>query len=338
MLIRLGYDIQFDIPAPVAMVALLNVHPSRVHDLLEPDELQIEPKLRNHQLHRQLRKPLRPVRCALRDMLRLSSSTLIQDSGQPDDGQLVSPREGRGRSCPTRSSLTCSIAATARSIASPTSPLSSLDTYHPAGAACRPSATGSTTKWRSTISRPGPPRPPSTSLPSVSACAATFSTWPSPSAARSTFPLAMPPATSATSVSPCVLPMDFSAWFEVYLDDRWWTFDARNNQPRIGRVLMATGRDASDVAMTTSFGQADLRHFFVVTEEDTTAAQHRAQPAAADRAMSQSDAPIWDSHPTSSLAARRVVALRASTTVRSSLVALSAILWNPPSLSTTSGV
>jgi transglutaminase-like putative cysteine protease len=62
-------------------------------------------------------------------------------------------------------------------------------------------------------------------------------------------------------------PMDFSAWFEAYLDDRWWAFDARNNQPRIGRVLMATGRDASDVAMTWSFGQANLTYFFVVTEE-----------------------------------------------------------------------
>jgi transglutaminase-like putative cysteine protease len=67
---------------------------------------------------------------------------------------------------------------------------------------------------------------------------------------------------------PVVLPMDFSAWFEVYLEGRWWTFDARNNQSRIGRVLMATGRDAADVAMTTSFGQADLRRFFVVTEEE----------------------------------------------------------------------
>ena len=63
--------------------------------------------------------------------------------------------------------------------------------------------------------------------------------------------------------------MDFSAWFEVWLDGAWWTFDARNNQPRIGRVLMATGRDASDVAMTTSFGGAHLRSFFVVTEEET---------------------------------------------------------------------
>jgi transglutaminase-like putative cysteine protease len=63
------------------------------------------------------------------------------------------------------------------------------------------------------------------------------------------------------------VPMDFSAWFEAYLDHRWWTFDARHNTPRIGRVLMAVGRDASDVAITTSFGTANLRKFTVVTDE-----------------------------------------------------------------------
>jgi transglutaminase-like putative cysteine protease len=61
--------------------------------------------------------------------------------------------------------------------------------------------------------------------------------------------------------------MDFSAWFEVYLENRWWAFDARNNQPRIGRVLIAAGRDASDVAITTSFGMANLTHFTVVSEQ-----------------------------------------------------------------------
>ena len=62
-------------------------------------------------------------------------------------------------------------------------------------------------------------------------------------------------------------PMDFSAWFEAYLEDRWWTFDARHNVPRIGRVLMAAGRDASDVAITTSFGMANLKKFNVTTLE-----------------------------------------------------------------------
>src|SRR5579863_2930028 len=62
-------------------------------------------------------------------------------------------------------------------------------------------------------------------------------------------------------------PMDFSAWFEAYLEGRWWTFDARHNEPRVGRVLMATGRDAADVAITTSFGMAELTKFSVVTNE-----------------------------------------------------------------------
>jgi len=61
--------------------------------------------------------------------------------------------------------------------------------------------------------------------------------------------------------------MDFSAWFEVYLEDRWWVFDARHNQRRIGRIPMATGRDAADVAMTTSFGAARLKSFKVIAEE-----------------------------------------------------------------------
>jgi transglutaminase-like putative cysteine protease len=62
-------------------------------------------------------------------------------------------------------------------------------------------------------------------------------------------------------------PMDFSAWFEVFLDERWLTFDARHNRPRIGRVLIARGRDAADVAISTSFGVAQLTKFKVVTEE-----------------------------------------------------------------------
>ncbi len=62
-------------------------------------------------------------------------------------------------------------------------------------------------------------------------------------------------------------PGDFSAWYEVFLNGRWWPMDARHNEPRIGRVLMATGRDAADVAITTSFGNAYLAHFFVSSFE-----------------------------------------------------------------------
>ena len=58
-------------------------------------------------------------------------------------------------------------------------------------------------------------------------------------------------------------PGDFSAWYEVFLDGRWWTMDARHNDGRMGRVLMAVGRDATDVAITTSFGVANLKKFSV---------------------------------------------------------------------------
>ena len=62
-------------------------------------------------------------------------------------------------------------------------------------------------------------------------------------------------------------PMDFSAWFEAFLDGRWFTFDARHNHPRIGRIVMARGRDAADVAISTAFGLAALARFGVITEE-----------------------------------------------------------------------
>ena len=61
--------------------------------------------------------------------------------------------------------------------------------------------------------------------------------------------------------------MDFSAWFEVYLGGHWYTADARHNSPRIGRILMAIGRDATDVALSTQFGPSVLSQFEVLTEE-----------------------------------------------------------------------
>jgi transglutaminase-like putative cysteine protease len=62
-------------------------------------------------------------------------------------------------------------------------------------------------------------------------------------------------------------PMDFNAWFEAYLGGRWFTFDARHNEPRIGRILIARGRDAADIPMIATFGSHMLTRFTVVTEE-----------------------------------------------------------------------
>ncbi|MGH2551112.1 MAG: transglutaminase-like domain-containing protein [Thermomicrobiales bacterium] len=66
-------------------------------------------------------------------------------------------------------------------------------------------------------------------------------------------------------------PMDFHAWFEVYLDGRWWTFDARFNRPRIGRIPIGYGRDAVDVAMVTTYGSAVFQQMVVWSDPVTDA-------------------------------------------------------------------
>jgi transglutaminase-like putative cysteine protease len=80
-------------------------------------------------------------------------------------------------------------------------------------------------------------------------------------------------------VPPVPAPMDFSAFFQVYLGGRWHAFDARHNERRIGRVAMGYGRDAVDVALTTTFGKHILRKFEVWTDELTLIPQALASAA-----------------------------------------------------------
>src|SRR5262249_33280010 len=89
-------------------------------------------------------------------------------------------------------------------------------------------------------------------------------------------------------------PMDFSAWFEVYLGGRWYAFDARHNVPRIGRIVMARGRDAADVAFSTTFGPNVLKRFAVHTDEvapSRTGLRERRGPWAG-RCLPSSSAPV----------------------------------------------
>jgi transglutaminase-like putative cysteine protease len=273
MLIRLAYDIQFDIPAPVAMVALLNVHPSRAQDLLEPDELQTEPQLPiTHYIDSFGNRCARFV--APPGPLRLSSSTLIRNPDLPDEvnwfarepavGDL--PNEMLGFLLNSRYCEVDRFSSIAFELFGQIQPgwgrvQAICDWVHNKVAFNYQHARPTKTALDVYTERVGVCR--DFQHLAITFCRALNI-----------------PARYATGYLgdigvPVVLPMDFSAWFEVYLDDRWWTFDARNNQPRLGRILMATGRDASDVAMTTSFGRADLRYFFVVTEEEagTPAAQ-----------------------------------------------------------------
>jgi transglutaminase-like putative cysteine protease len=265
MLIRLGYDLRFELPAPTAMVALLHVHPSRARDLREPDTLQTEPKLpvaeyidgfgnRCSRLH------------APAGHLRLHGSTLIVG---PDDVDEMDPSAKEmpvqdlphevltfllnSRYCevdrlsavaldlfggmpPGMARVQAILAYVNRIIQfnymTARSTKTALDVFTERTGVCRDFQHLAITFCRAL------------NIP------ARYATG-----YLGDFGVILPPA-----------PMDFSAWFEVYLSGRWWTVDARHNCQRLGRVLMATGRDASDVALTTSFGVANLTHFAVVSD------------------------------------------------------------------------
>ena len=83
-------------------------------------------------------------------------------------------------------------------------------------------------------------------------------------------------------------PGDFSAWYQVFLDGRWIDLDARHNYPRRGRLLMATGRDAADVAITTSFGAMNLTYFYVESNEVDEAGNKVPYPVPAEAAAASS--------------------------------------------------
>jgi transglutaminase-like putative cysteine protease len=266
MILRLGYDIQFAFSAPTAMVALLHVHPSREADLRAPDDLRLDPLVETETYIDSFGN-----RCtrflAPQGVIRLSNSTLVHDSGLPDP---ISPH---ARAVPVhelphgilRYLLNSRYCEVDRFTAIAFELFGSV----PAGwarvqAVCdwvHAKVTFGYQYARSTktamdvfTERVGVCR--DFQHLAVTLCRAL--NIPARYATGYLGDIGVPPAPS---------PMDFSAWFEVYLEDRWWAFDARHNEPRIGRVLMATGSDASDVAITTSFGSADLRYFSVISDE-----------------------------------------------------------------------
>jgi transglutaminase-like putative cysteine protease len=276
MLIRLGYDIRFDLPLDVPFIGMVNVHPSRAQDLREPDELKIDPST--------------PVtsyidsfgnRCtkffARKGEIRLHNSTLIEDSGEPDPVNW-SAREQPVEQLPEET-LTYLLGSRYCEVDLLSDVAARMFGGLPRGWQ-RVQAVCDWVHDHVTFGY-GYARATRTALEvfneRVGVC-------------RDFQHLAITlcrclniPARYATGylgdigVPPVPSPMDFSAWFEVYLEDRWWTFDARHNTARIGRVLMATGRDAADVAITTSFGAAYLKKFEVVTDEVTEKVQVQAR-------------------------------------------------------------
>ena len=265
MLIRIGYDIQFDVPVSAAMVTLLHVHPSRDKDLIEPDALHIDPKVEATEYidafgNRCTRFVAPP------GLLRLHNSALIQDSGQPDEVN-IRAREVPVGDVPTE--FLCYLLNSRYCEVDRFSNIAYELFGHITPGWSRVQAICDWVHGKVTFSYPHA-RPTKSALDVYTERIGVCRDF---QHLAITFCRAMNiPARYATGYLgdiawPASGPMDFSAWFEAYLENRWWTFDARHATPRIGRVLMAVGRDASDVAITTSFGQANLCNFTVISDE-----------------------------------------------------------------------
>jgi transglutaminase-like putative cysteine protease len=266
MLIKLGYDIRFQTAAPVPFIALLNVHPSRQKDLREPDFLRTVPSLPVDQYLDTFGNTCARF-VAPAGGVQIYNSFVIEDSGELDETNPEArqiPVENlphdvlrfllASRYCET--DLLYNIAFETFGHTAPGWPRvqAICDWVHQTVTFGYGFARATKTAVEVLNERRGVCR----DFQHLAIAFCRCMNIPARYATGYLGDIGVPISDS---------PMDFSAWFEVYLGGRWWTMDARHNQARIGRVLMATGRDAADVAITTSFGPAALSQFTVVTDE-----------------------------------------------------------------------
>jgi transglutaminase-like putative cysteine protease len=270
MQIGVGYELVYDCPQRTPMLLMLNVHYTRISDMVMPDHLVTSPSI-----------PISAYRdgfgnwcnriVAPTGQTRLSANGIVKDTGEPDVVESEAPQHAvealpdealvfllGSRYCETDrlSDIAWSLFgntplgwARVRAI---------CDYVHQHITFGYEHARATRTAWEAYCDRTGVCR-------DFAHLAVTFCRCMNIPARYCTGYL------GDIGVPASDAPMDFSAWFEAYLGGRWFTFDARHNIPRIGRVLIARGRDAADVAISTTFGPNMLSRFTVVTEEITPA-------------------------------------------------------------------
>jgi transglutaminase-like putative cysteine protease len=266
MRIGVGYELVYDCPQPTPMLLVLNIHFTRVSDIVIPDHLITYPSI-----------PISPYRdtfgnwcsriVAPTGELRLSAHGVVNDTGAPD---VVAPSAGQhaiedlpdeclvfllgSRYCETDrlSEIAWGLFHTCASGWSRVQAI--CDYVHRRIAFGYEHARPTKTAWEAFNEGTGVCR-------DYAHLAIAFCRCMNIPARYCTGYL------GDMGVAPPYGPMDFAGWFEAYLGGRWYTFDARNNVPRIGRVLIARGRDAADVAISTTFGPNTLKSFKVWTDE-----------------------------------------------------------------------
>ena len=269
MLIKIGHDIELTIASPMALIYLLHVHPSRRDDLLVPEVIELTPALPVEEYLDAFGNQCGRVNVpAGVSQVRFRSESVIRDSGLPDEADW-SARQHDPTELPAATlqfllpSRYCEVDSELLQFAwnqfghtplgrprvqaicdfvhrhlrfdynAARATRTAVDAFHERVGVCRDFTHLTVTLCRCMNI---PARYVTGYLGDI-----------------------------GVPIAPG--PMDFSAWFEVYLGERWTTFDARHNAQRIGRVVMARGRDAGDVPITMAFGQSSLVRFQVVTEE-----------------------------------------------------------------------
>ncbi|WP_028604801.1 transglutaminase-like domain-containing protein [Ottowia thiooxydans] len=268
MHIQIGYHIELKVNAPTMLLGALNVHPSRQHDLLAPEVLRTEPALPIEQYRDPFDNVITRINVpAGTPSIRISNSAVVRDSGELDTVNLQArqlelnelPAETLQFLLPSRY---CEVDSELLGFAwnqFGSSPpgwerVRAICTYvhqhirfdYQQARANRSALEG----WRERV---GVCR-------DFSHLAITF-------CRAMNIPARYTTGYMGDIGIPSTGTMDFSAWFQVYLGDRWYTFDARHNRTRIGRIVMAMGRDAADVPITMVFGQNTLSRFAVTSDE-----------------------------------------------------------------------
>ncbi len=266
MQIRVGCELIYECPQPTPMILMLNIHFSRAADIVVPDHLAIVPSLLvsayRDSFGNWCSRILAPA-----GTTRISTLALVNDSGQPD---VVAPD---ARQTPVEFLPEDTLVYLLGSRYCETERLSAIawqlfdnaptgwgrvqaicDFVHNHVEFGYQHARPTKTAWEAYQEKKGVCR-------DYAHLAVTFCRCMNIPARYCTGYL------GDIGMPPPYAPMDFAGWFEAWLDGRWYTFDPRNNTPRIGRILMAQGRDAADVAISTTFGPNVLTSFKVWTDE-----------------------------------------------------------------------
>jgi transglutaminase-like putative cysteine protease len=264
--IRVGYELIYDLPQPTPMIMVLGIHFSRASDIVVPDHLTTTPAL-----------PIAPYRdlygnwcsriLAPAGRLRLSGDGVVRDSGLPDPVVPSAPQhaiedlpsETIGYLLGSRYCETDRLSDQAWQLFGNTPPgwarvQAICDYVHRHIRFGYEHASATKTAWDAFTEGTGVCR-------DYAHLAIAFCRCLNIPARYCTGYL------GDIGIPPPYGPMDFAGWFEAYLGGRWYSFDARNNTPRIGRVLIGQGRDAADVPITHTFGPNTLTSFKVWTDE-----------------------------------------------------------------------